>query len=104
MVPIKKPNKIKKSWKRRNFDNPQYKEWRQTVYKRDNYRCQFPGCKYRGKKVEAHHIKTWASSPGLRFSKNNGITLCRSCHKKVTGKEKKYASLFYEILNLKNGL
>ncbi|HDO20107.1 MAG TPA: HNH endonuclease [Candidatus Bathyarchaeota archaeon] len=57
----------------------QYNEWRKFVYKRDNWTCQ--KCLIKQKHPIAHHIKNFAEYPELRFDINNGITLCRSCHK-----------------------
>ena len=41
---------------KRNYDDPVYKDWRVKVYKRDNFKCQMPGCK-RTKNLNAHHIQ-----------------------------------------------
>lgn len=59
--------------------NPQYAIWRSTVYRRDSYRCR--ECDS-GSFLVAHHIKSWADYPELRFSLDNGITLCEDCHVK----------------------
>ena len=83
--------------KKRNFDDPAYKAWRRAVYKRDGYKCQWPGCKCRGR-IFAHHILTWAVYPSLRFSVNNGITLCKEHHDMVTGKEDDYVRALSNIL------
>lgn len=56
-------------------------QWRKAVYERDNYTCQI--CGERGGKLNAHHIKTYATHPELRFDLDNGITLCVQCHKSV---------------------
>lgn len=80
----------------RNFDDPVYKDWRNRVFKRDRYQCQMPQCG-RKKKINAHHIRRWADSANLRFNTLNGITLCWSCHKKVTGDELRYEGLFIQI-------
>lgn len=54
-----------------------YRQWRKSVFERDDYRCQSCGTK---KDLQAHHIKTWKSNKDLRYSVVNGITLCRKCH------------------------
>lgn len=63
--------------------------WRETVFARDNWTCQgenhppnLPRRNGEGKKVylEAHHIKSFAKYPELRFAIDNGLTLCRDCH------------------------
>ena len=51
------------------------------MFARDGYTCQ--ACEKKGIRVEAHHIKEQSNYPELRFDVNNGITLCRDCHKKT---------------------
>lgn len=88
---------------KRNFDDPLYKQWRKEVYSRDNHKCQWPGCSLK-RKLNAHHIKTWAEYPALRFSVNNGITLCSYHHKMIKGMENIYEAIFFKILaSKKNG-
>jgi hypothetical protein len=53
--------------------------WRKSVYVRDNFSCQKCGCS--GGNLNAHHIYNFADYPELRFAINNGITLCKICHK-----------------------
>ena len=55
--------------------------WRESVFARDNWTCQ--KCKKRGDVLNAHHIKPFADYPELRTSIENGITLCKECHKKI---------------------
>lgn len=56
-----------------------YKEWRRAVFERDNYTCQ--ACNARGSVLHAHHIKPYSTNPELCFVVENGITVCRSCHR-----------------------
>jgi 5-methylcytosine-specific restriction endonuclease McrA len=61
------------------------KEWRISVYARDDYTCQH--CGVRGGTLNAHHIKRFRDYPELRTELSNGITLCVECHKIETRKE-----------------
>jgi predicted restriction endonuclease len=81
----------------RNFRDPKYKEWRNSVYSRDNFRCRWPNCD-KNRKLNAHHIKTWSDYPSLRFNVNNGITLCKYHHDLIKGMEEIYAAVFLKIL------
>lgn len=62
----------------KRLELPEYKKWMKVVYRRDNWSCKI--CGYKGKKIVAHHIKTYLHFPSQRFEINNGITLCRACH------------------------
>jgi hypothetical protein len=59
-------------------------EWKQlvkAVYKRDEYCCQRCGAEHKGgNEFNAHHLKSWADHPELRFTLSNLITLCDACH------------------------
>lgn len=81
----------------RNFKDPEYKRWREKVYARDNYTCQWPNCTTKSK-LNAHHIKTWAEYPSLRFVSDNGITLCAKHHKLIRGIESYYEAVFLSIV------
>lgn len=59
----------------------EYKMWRNQVYARDNWTCQKCGNKL--KNLTAHHKKSFKDNPELRYNLDNGVTLCRSCHKKL---------------------
>lgn len=72
----------------------EYKQWRKTVYERDNYICQKCG---KNGRLEAHHIKSFSkiiSENNIKtleeailckelWNIENGETLCKSCHKKT---------------------
>jgi 5-methylcytosine-specific restriction endonuclease McrA len=70
------------------------RQWISDIFTRDDFTCQI--CGKRGEKLEAHHIKQFAII--LKENKiktfedaiecdelwniNNGLTLCKKCHKK----------------------
>ncbi len=70
---------------------------RAEVLKRDKHKCRM--CDKKKKKLQIHHIQTWASATALRFDVGNCITLCSSCHYSIRGKEEYYQQFFYEILH-----
>jgi 5-methylcytosine-specific restriction endonuclease McrA len=62
----------------------EYKNWRESVFKRDNYTCIYCGLRGGcGIKVilHPHHLQSFAEFQESRFDINNGITLCHDCHK-----------------------
>jgi len=90
---------------------PQYKQWINGVFKRDNFTCQH--CKQYGGNLEVHHINLFknisenflqeynqfslykdketlvrlAMNYSYFWDINNGITLCRICHKETFSKK-----------------
>lgn len=58
----------------------EYKLWRKAVFERDEYTCQDCSDK-KGGNLQAHHIKPFSLFPELRVAIDNGITLCKKCHK-----------------------
>lgn len=56
----------------------EYRIWREKVFCKDNYTCQF--CGKRGGYLEADHIKPFSQYESLRYEVDNGRTLCRPCH------------------------
>lgn len=80
-------------------NRPEYKAWRDSVYKRDNFTCQM--CKRRGggrrHPLNAHHIKPLSQYPELALVPANGVTLCESCHNSFKGSESQYEAMFFAI-------
>lgn len=74
---------LKKRKTREERRTPEYYRWRKSVYERNNYTCQI--CGQRGGELNAHHIKLFSKDIEKRIDINNGITLCKKCHKKVHG-------------------
>lgn len=70
----------------RDRNSAEYRLWRLSVYERDGFTCQ--SCNERGGKLNAHHIKPWATNPDLRFDVSNGVTLCEDCHRKLHKNER----------------
>lgn len=60
-------------------DYPAYREWRKSVFERDEYTCQC--CGEVRRTLNAHHIEAYSRAKELRIDVPNGITLCVDCHK-----------------------
>jgi len=63
----------------RNRDG-EYMRWKRNVFYRDNYTCQFCG-EHKPGEIESHHVFPYAHYKDLRTEVDNGITLCKKCHK-----------------------
>jgi 5-methylcytosine-specific restriction endonuclease McrA len=65
---------------------PEYREWRFSVFARDNFTCQCCGDhNYTGRNggsiwLEAHHLYNYADNKDKIFDLDNGVTLCKACH------------------------
>jgi len=57
-----------------------YYEWRKQVYARDIFTCQCCGDN-KGGNLVAHHILSYRGNEHARTALENGITLCKTCHK-----------------------
>ena len=71
---------------------------RKATIIRDSNTCQM--CKKTNTQMEVHHIIPKRLN-GFN-SIHNLITLCKSCHKKVTGKEEQYINYFQSIVGKKS--
>ena len=85
-----KERELNKNRFRSDLEN---KKWIKLILKRDNYTCQ--RCGKIGGNLEAHHIENWANRPELRYEIDNGVTLCKECHR--TG-----INAFHKIYGYKN--
>lgn len=56
----------------------EYKNWRNQVFERDQYRCT--RCGKLGGTIHAHHVLSFSKYPDKRLDINNGTTLCKHCH------------------------
>ncbi|MBG9599991.1 endonuclease [Bacillus mycoides] len=62
-----------------------YGIWRTKVYERDNYTCRC--CGYdKGSILVAHHLDGWDWCKKKRLDVDNGVTLCKRCHKQFHDK------------------
>lgn len=96
-------NRIRQSFK--------YKDWRKKVYERDEYTCKKCNNKNSGG-LECHHIITQQEITKIKNLKtfddfmncsllwdiDNGITLCKKCHREINGNEKEFEEFFKAIV------
>ena len=68
------------SEKKKIQGSSEWKNWRIKVFQRDDFTCQECGIKGN---MEPHHIKQFSLYIELRFDVDNGLTLCKNCHKKT---------------------
>lgn len=59
--------------------------WKKKVKERDNYTCQKCGAALDPRRADAHHLLPQWFMPERAFDENNGITLCKKCHKQLHG-------------------
>ena len=85
--------------KRQERNDMAYKEWRMSVWKRDNFKCKISNQDCDGR-IEAHHILGWAEYVELRYEVNNGITLCHAHHPRKRAEEKRLVPVFRELASV----
>jgi len=83
-------------WRIQLWHSETYKNWRYSVFKRDKHVCQM--CGARGE--EAHHIKPVRDHKNdlSILDINNGITLCKDCHRSVNYNESDFEHIFNTII------
>ena len=59
--------------------------WKLAIKERDNYTCQRCGAQMHSRQLEAHHKMPVWFMPSREFDLNNGICLCKPCHKQLHG-------------------
>lgn len=81
-----KKGKLHWNWKngatnerQRIESSKEYKNWRKSIFERDDYTCVF--CGIHGGNLNADHIKPFSLFPKLRLELDNGRTLCLDCHR-----------------------
>lgn len=58
-----------------------WREFALSIYRRDNFTCRRCSAAVSARKgVAAHHVRSWAGAPELRFDPANVVTLCKPCH------------------------
>ena len=77
----------------------EWKIWRDSVFQRDRHTCQ--ECSVVGGNLEPHHIVPIRIDLKNLLNINNGITLCRECHKKTFWKEKDFEEKYLNIIKIK---
>ena len=88
-------------------NNTYYKEWKNKVFKRDNYTCQC--CGKRGGNLNAHHLYNFSEYEDLRYDVENGITFCERCHlvnypdsfHSIYGEKNNTLEQVYEFINMR---
>jgi len=63
---------------RRNNRRGKHGAWSRAVISRDYATCKQCGAK--DVEIHAHHLKSFAKFPELRWELSNGVTLCYKCH------------------------
>lgn len=80
---IQDRNKLFSSKSKQLSNSYEWKQWRISVFERDDYICQ--ECGNYNVELHPHHIKPKAEFPELIFELFNGITLCKECHMELHG-------------------
>lgn len=79
-----------------------YNDFIKDVYERDDYQCRVCGQEGNGHNLHAHHLNGYNWYKEGRVDPDNGITLCKKCHKefhKIYGQGDNTKEQFEEFMN-----
>jgi 5-methylcytosine-specific restriction endonuclease McrA len=68
----------------KHYCSSDYKNWRRSVFIRDEYTCKHCGESH--VHIHAHHIVPLVEDISKIYDINNGMTLCVNCHSEVHGR------------------
>lgn len=94
-----KGNYSQQAIKRRMRNSVEWKNWRNVIFNRDGFKCFDCG---EGGYLEPHHIIPLKQSLSRAFDVNNGITLCRPCHKLTMGKELNLMRNYFSLVQVQD--
>ena len=86
------------SWRGGITPHPMPHETRIRILQRDAYRCRMCDQTPPHRSLHIHHIDPYQKGKASNAEENNLITLCRTCHGKVTGFEERYAPYLYALV------
>ena len=91
-------------YRNRLYESHAYQAWRRSVFERDHFTCQMCGDDG-GNNLQAHHIKPVRQHKNdlLIFDVDNGITLCKDCHKPTIRRESDFESFFNALIGRGGG-
>lgn len=81
---------------RQHAQTPEYRNWRQDIFKRDQFTCQECGV-YSGS-LELHHIIPLRDYPEGIMESSNAITLCLECHNITKKREYEFVDRFNAVV------
>ena len=67
--------------------------WRRAVIVREGRACI--GCGSEPKRIEIHHLLSWARFLELRFDPENGVPLCMRCHNTANAFQRRLENLLW---------
>ena len=86
------------NWRGGITPHPMPLEIRKLILERDTYRCRMCDRAASHPNLHIHHIDPYQLGKSSNADRNNLITLCKTCHGKVTGFEEHYAPFLYSLV------